>query len=251
MQRTLLIDDEAAARLRMGHLLEKYANDITIIGEAQNGTMAVEKINTLRPDLVFLDIQMPDFNGFEVLSQLTHTPKIVFTTAFLQYAVRAFDVHSLDYLVKPISEDRFAQTMLKVKSTTWQQSAPNFQQLRQLFEQLQPEKAPFALTVKKGDRIILLRFEEITHLQAEDKYVTIHTLGGEKYLSDLSLNQLSDKLSDQFVRVHRATIINQRLILEAKRFFKNRFILTLRDGKGTNIRSSATYYRAIREVLGV
>lgn len=247
----LIIDDEAAARLRMRQLLTTYPNDFQIIGEAYNGLTAIGEIERLQPDLVFLDIQMPDINGFEVLAALSYQPMVVFTTAYEQYAIQAFDVHSVDYLVKPIEESRLQKTIQKLTQFHGKSSPTDGQKWRQLLRQLQPEKEKFALTIKNRDRIILLRFEEITYLEALDKYVTIHTLGGQEYLSDLTLNELTQKLGANFIRVHRSTIINQDFILEAKRFFKGRFIITLRDGKGTNIRSSASYLGAIKSALGI
>ena len=116
---------------------------------------------------------------------------------------------------------------------------------------MQAPKPSFALTIKKGDRLILLRFEEITHLQAEDKYVTIHTLNKGQYISDFTLNELTHKLGDSFIRVHRSTIINRDFVFEARKFFKGRFTITLRDGKGTNIRTSASYAADIKKLLGI
>ena len=175
---------------------------------------------------------------------------LFFTTAYEQYAIQAFEEHSVDYLVKPIESSRLFKTIEKLHKFQGQQHT-DLKRLHQLFEQLQPKKEPFSLTIKKGDRIILVRFDEIIYLQAEDKYVTINTQNGNKHLTDLTLNELSGKLSNQFIRVHRSTIINTIFILEAKRFFKGRFIITLRDSQGTNIQSSASYAVEIKQALGI
>jgi len=249
--KVLIVDDESAARIRMRQLISEYATDFQIIGEAYNGMNAIHQIESLRPDLVFLDIQMPDKNGFEVLAALSYQPMVVFTTAYEQYAIQAFEVHSVDYLVKPIESVRLAKTIQKLNSFHTPIPQLNYRNLANIFQQLQPKKEPFSLTVKKGDRILLLRFEEITYLQAEDKYVTIHTVDGTKHLSDLTLNELVQKLGPSFMRIHRSTIINQDFILEAKRFFKGRFIITLRDGQGTNLRTSAAYSEEIKQTLGI
>lgn len=249
--KVLIIDDESAARLRMRQLIAAYPSDFQVIGEAYNGTNAIQQIEQLRPDLVFLDIQMPDINGFEVLSALSYQPMVIFTTAYEQYAIQAFEVHSVDYLVKPIENERLAKTIEKLHKFHTPSPELDYRNLATIFKQLQPKKEPFSLTVKKGDRILLLRFEEITYLQAEDKYVTIHTVDGAKHISDLTLNELTQKLGQNFMRVHRSTIINQDFIVEAKRFFKGRFIITLRDGQGTNIRSSAAYSEEIKQTLGI
>ncbi len=249
--KVLIIDDEPAARLRMRQLIGESSADFQIIGEAFNGTNAIQQIEQLLPDLVFLDIQMPDLNGFEVLAALSYQPMVIFTTAYEQYAIQAFEVHSVDYLVKPIEKERLAKTIQKLHKFHTPSIDLDYRNLATLFQQLQPKKEPFSLTVKKGDRILLLRFEEITYLQAEDKYVTIHTVDGAKHISDLTMNELTQKLGQNFIRVHRSTIINQDFILEAKRFFKGRFIITLRDGQGTNIRSSAAYSEEIKQTLGI
>ena len=194
---------------------------------------------------------MPDKNGFEVLAALTYQPMVIFTTAYEEYAIQAFEVHSVDYLVKPIERERLAKTIQKLHDFHSSSPPLDYRNLATLFQQLQPKKEPFSLTVKKGDRILLLRFEEITYLQAADKYVTIHTVDGTKHLTDLTLNELTEKLGQNFMRVHRSTIINQAFILEAKRFFKGRFIITLRDAQNTNIRSSASYSEEIKQTLGI
>ena len=247
----LIIDDEGAARLRMKQLLSTYPADFQIVGEAHNGITAISRIENLRPNLIFLDIQMPDKNGFEVLSELSYQPMVIFTTAYEQYAIQAFEVHSVDYLVKPIEVKRLGKTIEKLHQFQGFSNEADLKKLVDLFQQLQPKKVPFSLTVKKGDRIILVRFDEITYLEAEDKYVTIHTIVGAKHLTDLTIQELTQKLSNQFIRVHRSTIINTAFILEAKRFFKGRFIITLRDGKGTNIRSSASYVDEIKDTLDI
>jgi len=249
--KVIIIDDESAARLRMRQLLANYTTEFEVIGEAHNGKIAISSIEKLQPDLVFLDIQMPDKNGFEVLAALSYQPMVIFTTAYDAYAIQAFEVHSVDYLVKPIEANRLAKTVQKLKQFQGNLPTGNNQKWEQLLAQLQPKKEKFALTIKNGDRIILCRFEEITYLEAADKYVTIHTVGGQKHLSDFTLNELTQKLGVNFIRVHRSTIINQDFILEARRFFKGRFIITLRDGLGTNIQSSASYTSVIKLALGL
>ena len=249
--KVIIIEDESAARIRMKRLLEKYQQDIQIIGEAKNGQDAIQKIENLKPDLLFLDIQMPDLNGFEVLAALSFQPLVVFTTAYQSYAIQAFEVHSVDYLVKPIEEYRLEKTIYKLQKFQSPNHSFEMNKLKQLFSQLHPKKEPFSLTIKNGDRIILLRFDEITHLQAEDKYVTVYTINGKKHITDLTLHSLTQRLTNSFIRIHRSTIINTDFILEAKRFFRGRFIITLRDKKGTNIRSSASYESAIKSALGL
>ena len=249
--KVIIVDDESAARLRMRQLLANYESEFQLIGEAYNGLTAITQIENLQPDLVFLDIQMPDKNGFEVLAALSYQPMVIFTTAYEDYAIQAFEVHSVDYLVKPIEASRLAKTIQKLKQFQGSNQPDNNDKWQKLLAQFQPKKEKFALTIKNGDRIILLRFEEITYLKATDKYVTIHTIGGQRHLSDLTLNELMEKLATNFIRVHRSTIINQDFILEAKRFFKGRFIITLRDGQGTNIRSSASYSAVIKLALGL
>lgn len=250
--KTLVIDDEPAARRLMKSLLSEFSESIEVIGEAGNGREAIEKIHTLRPDLIFLDIQMPDLTGFEVIEQLNYKPNIIFTTAYEQYAIKAFESFSIDYLLKPIKEERLEQSIRKLNEFG-KIPGPGIDVsgLQDIIRQLQTPPKATALPVKIGDRIILLRFEQIAYMEAEDKYVYIHTSDGVKHLTDHSLTTLSEKLPAQFYRIQKSYIINKDRIREMHRHFNGRYLFILDDKNGTRLTSGRTYNEAIRTEFGL
>ena len=173
---------------------------------------------------MFLDIQMPGLNGFEVLQQVTHLPVVVFTTAFDQYALKAFETNSVDYLLKPIEAGRLAQTISKVIRLSVKPDKGQIDKFIELAKQLKPKKEVTAFPVKVGDTIHLVRLGEVAYMEAKDKYVTLHTLVGKEYLTDLSLKTMEEKLPANFVRIHRAFTINQDHLLEISKYFQGRFV---------------------------
>ncbi|MBI5371815.1 MAG: response regulator [Sphingobacteriales bacterium] len=250
--KAIVIDDEPAARRLMKNLLAEYRDTVDVIAEAGNGREAVEKIQALRPDLIFLDIQMPDLTGFEVISQLSYKPNIIFTTAYEQYAIKAFESFSIDYLLKPIKEERLEQSIQKLKDFG-KIPGPGIDVggLQDIIRQLQTPPKATALPVKIGDRIILLRFESIVYMEAEDKYVYIHTLEGNKHLTDHSLTTLAEKLPAQFFRIQKSYIINKDRIREMHRHFNGRYLFILDDKAGTRLTSGRTYHDSIRSEFGL
>src|SRR5258708_9101820 len=174
--KAIIIDDEPAARRLMRNLLQEHTDIVEVISEAGNGREAIQKIEELNPDLIFLDIQMPDLTGFEVIEQLVHKPNIIFTTAYEQYAIKAFETFSIDYLLKPIKEERLKQSLDKVKQFGRINRSFNLAQLHEIISQFQAPQKATALAIKTGDRIILLRYENITYFEAQDNYVFVFTL---------------------------------------------------------------------------
>lgn len=244
--KAIIIDDEPAARRLMKSLLQGYSDLVEVTGEASNGREAVTLTDSLCPDLIFLDIQMPDLTGFEVIEMLKHKPYIIFTTAFEQYAIRAFETFSIDYLLKPIREERLAQSMEKLRRFGKPGGIIDAEALQQMISRLKAPQHPTALTVKTGDRINLLKFETISYLEAQDKYVFIHMIDGQKHLTDQSLSQLEEKLPPQFYRVQKSFIINKERIKEMHRHFNGRFLFTMDDKNATRISSGRTYYESIK-----
>jgi two-component system, LytTR family, response regulator len=244
--KTILIDDEPAARRLMRNLLHDYKETIEIIGEAGTGQEAVQKIEELNPDLIFLDIQMPDLTGFEVIEKLSRKPNIIFTTAYEQYAIKAFESFSIDYLLKPIKEERLRQSIEKLKQFGRLNSSINIAGLQDIIRQFQAPAKTTALTIKTGDRIILLRFENIVYLEAQDKYVFVYTADGQKHLTDQSLAALCEKLPSQFYRIQKSYIINKDRVKEMHRHFNGRFLFLMDDKAGSRLTSGRTYYDAIR-----
>jgi two-component system LytT family response regulator len=249
--KTVVIDDEPAARRLMKSLLLEYSDLINVIDEAGTGAEAIQKIETLKPDLIFLDIQMPDLTGFEVIEKLQHKPNIIFTTAYEQYAIKAFETFSIDYLLKPIKEERLQQSIEKLKQFGKADSPINISGLQQIIQQFKTPQKATALPIKTGDRIILLRYDNIAYLEAQDKYVLVFTNDGQKHLTDQSLTALSEKLPPQFHRIHKSYIINKDRIKEMHRHFNSRYLFVMEDKSGTRITSGRTYHDAIRSEFGL
>ena len=220
--KAIVIDDEPAARRLMKNLLHEHNEIVQVIAEAGNGREAIQKIDELRPDLVFLDIQMPDLTGFEVLEQIQHQPNVIFTTAYEQYAIKAFESFSIDYLLKPIKEERLKQSLEKLKQFGRLNQSLNLNGLQDIIRQFQAPAKATALPIRTGDRIILVGFEQIAFLEAEDKYVFIYTVDGQKYLTDQSLSSLIEKLPTQFYRIQKSFIINKEKIREMHRHLNGR-----------------------------
>lgn len=249
--KAILVDDEPAARRLMRNLLEDHAAVIEVIAEAGNGREAIEKIESLLPDLIFLDIQMPDLTGFEVLEQLKHKPNIIFTTAYEQYAIKAFENFSIDYLLKPIKEERLQQSIEKLQQFGRLNQTINVNGLQEIIRQLHTPQKATALPIRTGDRIVLLRYENICYLEAEDKYVFVHTVDGQKHLTDQSLTVLSEKLPGQFYRIQKSYIINKEKIKEMHRHFNSRYLFIMEDKNSTRLTSGRTYHDAIRADFGL
>jgi two-component system LytT family response regulator len=248
----IIVDDEPAARRLMKSLLAEYPDVINVVGEAGTGSEAIARIEELKPDIIFLDIQMPDMTGFEVVERLAgRKPNIIFTTAYEQYAIKAFETFSIDYLLKPIKEERLRQSIDKVKQFGRLNQAIDISGLQEIINQFKTPQKATALPIRTGDRIVLLRYENITYLEAQDKYVFIFTLDGHKYITDQSLSTLCEKLPDCFYRIQKSYIINKDKIKEMHRHFNGRFLFVLDDKEGTRLTSGRTYYDQIREEFGL
>ncbi|SOD14531.1 LytR/AlgR family response regulator transcription factor [Pedobacter xixiisoli] len=244
--KTIIIEDEQLARQRLKRLLNNYS-EIEIIAEAENGAQGLALINKHQPDLIFLDIEMPILNGFEMLAQLTENqPKVVFTTAYDQYAIKAFEEGSIDYLLKPIELERLDKTIAKLKQTNLAKPAIA---IEDLLQQIKGKPTAKTLTVKLGDRILLIKFEDIVHIQAEDKYVFLHTADGKKHLTDYTLSTLEEKLPEDFLRIHRSDIINTNHITEIRRGFNGALVFVMSNGeKVTSSRSNSESLRQRFEI---
>ncbi|WP_113638821.1 LytR/AlgR family response regulator transcription factor [Nubsella zeaxanthinifaciens] len=244
--KTIIIEDEQLARQRLKRLLNNYS-EIEIIGEAENGQLGLQLIESLRPDLIFLDIEMPVLNGFEMLAKLKENlPKIVFTTAYDQYAIKAFEEGSIDYLLKPIELERLDKTILKLKQSNLAKPAIA---IEDLLQKIKGKTNLKTLTVKLGDRILLIKLEDIIHAQAEDKYVFLHTADGKKHLTDYTLSNLEEKLPEDFLRIHRSDIINTNHITEIRRGFNGALIFVMSNGaKVTSSRSNSESLRERFEI---
>lgn len=232
--KTLLIDDEPLALDRLERLLQPYKDNLEIIGRASNGAEAVEKIETLKPDLIFLDIQMPEFNGFEVLEQLTHQPWIIFSTAYDEYALKAFATNSIDYLLKPVDPERLKKALEKLQLLTRSEADSFHSQLQNLLAGFKPT-ATKRLQVRAGNHIRFLNVKDIFFFQAEGKYVAAHTFNNV-FLLDETLNQLEAQLSaEDFTRIHRSALINLNHLAEIVREFPGSYRARMKDRPKTEL----------------
>ncbi|GAB4051383.1 LytR/AlgR family response regulator transcription factor [Spirosoma litoris] len=253
--RTILVDDESLAISRLKRLLDKHRDMVEIVGEASNGAEGLTLIEAERPELIFLDIEMPLLNGFEMLSRLTFMPMVVFATAFNQYAIRAFEENSIDYLLKPIEAERLNRTIQKIRSLVERSDAiqttqnPMTESVMRLLAQMQPKKEIYSISVKTGDKIKLIPLSDIAYFEAEDKYVFLSTMDGQKFLTTYTLTTLNEKLPDTFIRVSRSVMVNRHKVAEIHRHFDGKFMLAMNDKKGTKVTSGSTYGDAVRQLM--
>ena len=249
--RTLIIEDEEPARMRLLKMLEMFPERIEIIGFATNGEEGLEKINQWDPDLIFLDIQMPYMNGFEMLSKLEKAPMIIFCTAYDEFALQAFETNSIDYLLKPVKKERLEKSLEKLekfKPSLGKNEMFNF--LKSIEAQhIKPKLT--SLTVKSGKKILLLKLNEILYFKASDKYISIFMNKGEEYLSDQSLQSLEAQLPANFKRIHRSVLINSDFIREVHPYFNSRLAFVLEDIARTKLISGRYYKKEIKEWIDI
>ena len=223
---TLIVDDEPLARAGLRDMLDAV-EWVTCVGEAANGPAAVQALDTLRPELVFLDIQMPGLLGTDVLRRVTHRPFVVFTTAYAQHAVTAFELGALDYLLKPFGPDRLAATLERVKAAIGEPTPhPALDRLSEALRQ-----GPMSrLFVRTGGAIVPVPVTEVGWFEARGDYVAAHA-GPSRHLVHLSLNRLETRLDPKrFVRVHRTHIVNLDHVKTFQRLGKDRLVAELKDG---------------------
>src|SRR5216117_1146340 len=244
--RALIVDDEALARERVRTLLAA-APGVEILTECTGGREAVEAILEHQPDLVFLDVQMPDLDGFQVLEALgdDQLPAIVFVTAYDEYALRAFDVHAVDYLLKPIEPERFARTLARVRETLGDKSD---RRLAALLDALATRDLPLdRLVIRTRGTVSFLKPSEIDWVEADGKHVKLHA-GRETHVVRQQLKRLEPRLAPHgFVRVHRSAIVNVDRIKELEPWFHGEYVVILKDG--TKLTSSAAHSEALHRIV--
>lgn len=245
MKKVIIVDDEAPAR----ELIRQYLGDypeMIIVGECNNGVDAVKLINTFQPDLVFMDVQMPGMNGFEVLDRLTEVPEIIFSTAYDQFALDAFEVNAVDYLLKPYTRSRFAKALAKVQDPA---ASPYLAQIQRLAESLKGQTTTqYAqkLFVQTGNKLLAVNVPDIIWLQAEKDYTWLVT-AEKRHLSSHGLGQLEQKLDpQQFLRVHRSSILNLQFIREIEKQ-PSGYDVVMQNGD--LVRVSRSYIDAIKQRL--
>jgi two-component system LytT family response regulator len=238
MIRVLIADDEPLARERVRDLLAQRS-DVAIAGEARDGEEALRLVHELTPDLLLLDVQMPGLDGFEVLAELERPPAVVFVTAYDEYAVRAFEVHALDYLVKPFHRARFHEAIDRA-------IAKPATDLRALLAELRPSHLT-RFVVRSAEEISFVRAADVTWIESAGNYVRLHTAAGERIVRT-SLRELESRLDPAvFVRVHRSAFVNLDFVQKLEPYFHGEFVITLRDGE--RLTSSRTYSARLRTML--
>jgi two-component system LytT family response regulator len=249
----LVVDDEPLARERLTDLLRDEAA-VTLLGECADGAAAVDAIQRLSPDVVFLDVQMPGIDGFEVIDQIPveRLPLVVFVTAYDRYALRAFEVHAVDYLLKPFDRQRFSEAIARARMHLAQRDLGSIQaRLLALVRDLSPAAGPprsDRLVVKSGGRIFFVRSDEIDWVQAEGNYVRLHR-GAESHLIRETMTALEGWLDPQrFYRIHRSSIVNIERVRELQPWFNGEYRVLLQDG--TKLTLSRGYRDKLQERLG-
>jgi two-component system LytT family response regulator len=247
--RALIVDDEPIARRGIRLHLESQP-DVEIIGECVNGLEAISAIESQSPDLVFLDVQMPELNGFDVLEAIgpERVPCVIFITAYDQYALRAFEVHALDYLLKPYGSERFLEALARARIQIQRESMGD--RLLDLLTDLKNRQSyTERVVIKSAGRIFFLSVEEIDWIESADNYVQIH-VGRESYLLRETINGLEKRLDpSSFLRIRHSTIVNVKSIKELHPLFSGEFAVIMRDG--TELVSSRRYRKRLISFLGL
>ena len=239
MKKVLIADDEKAGR----QLIKEYLQDfpeLILIGEVNNGVDAVKEINEFKPDLVFLDIQMPGFTGFEVLTRLEEIPNIIFSTAYDKYALQAFEVHAIDYLLKPYTKERFTKSIEKLNQTT--------EKVGSLTQSLLMDKTeyPERVLVEKKDKLITIAVADIIWIEAYGDYSKLHT-ALDILVSNYGISALEEKLNPKsFLRVHRSSLINLNKVKELHKYGKS-YDITMENNE--IVRVSRGYMDAIKKIM--
>ena len=241
MRKVIIVDDEKAGRHLIGEYLKDYP-DLIVLGEANNGVDAVKIINEFKPDLVFLDIQMPGMTGFDVLKHLEELPQIIFSTAYDQYALKAFEVHAVDYLLKPYTKDRFkiaVDRLFQSKETNKAEGLTN---------SLLMESAnyPAKILVQSQNKLVTVAVEDVIRIEAFGDYSKLIT-EDKTYLSNYGISTLEEKLNPAiFIRVHRSSIINLNKVKELNKYTKSYDVVMQNDDV---VRVSRGYMDNIKKLM--
>ena len=251
--RVFLVDDEPLALRRLARLLDQTGR-VEILGSATDPEAAIEQVSKLSVDVLFLDIEMPGLNGFELLARLAVQPIVIFTTAYDRYALRAFEVNSIDYLLKPIEAEHLRRALDKIERLRGSESRP---ELGRIFEQLaaslRPKAAeyPDRIASRLADRVQLIETARITHFYAKDK-LTYAATAEKDYVVDWSISEIEQRLDPKkFIRIHRSTLLNLDYADELHSWFAGGVVVRLKDEKRTELTVARDRVRALKERLGI
>jgi two-component system LytT family response regulator len=239
----VIVDDEELARGLVREMLRKHP-DIEVLAECANGFEAVKAVAERKPDLLFLDIQMPKLDGFEVLELIDEEVAVIFVTAYDSYAMRAFDVHAVDYLLKPFGEERFEAALARARQRMGQKMSP----AAELAAAARPP-AQFLerIVIKDGTRVHVIPAGKIDYLEAQDDYVSVHS-GGKCYLKQQTISSLEGALDpSRFIRIHRSYMVNLERVVKMEPYTKESRVAVLADG--TQLPVSRAGYARLVELL--
>lgn len=242
MLRAVIVDDEELARAFLRELLRAHP-DIEIAAECANGYEAVKAVSEAPPDLLFLDVQMPKLDGFEVLELIDPGPAVIFVTAYDQYAMRAFDAHAVDYLLKPFTAERFERALERAKARLGEHRLPT-----EVAAARPPAERPQRIVVKDGPRVHVIPLDKLEYAEAQDDYVALHS-GGKSYLKQQPIASLEASLDPaRFIRIHRSAIVNLERVARIEPYGKESRIAVLQDG--TRLPVSRSGYARLMEAMG-
>jgi two-component system, LytTR family, response regulator len=242
MIRAVIVDDEELARAFLRELLGAHP-EVEIVAECANGFEAVKSVTETSPDLLFLDVQMPKLDGFEVLELIEPGPAVVFVTAYDQYAMRAFDAHAVDYLLKPFGPDRFERALERAKARLGELRLPT-----QVAAARPPAERPQRLVVKDGTKVHVIPLDKLDYAEAQDDYVALHS-GGKSFLKQQPIASLEAALDPaRFIRIHRSTIVNLERVARIEPYGKESRIAILHDGARLPVSRSG--YARLMEAMG-
>ena len=239
----IVVDDEAPARALVREFLGAHA-DVRLIAECANGFEAVKAIAELKPDLVFLDIQMPKLDGFEVLELIGTDRAVIFVTAYDEYAIRAFDIHAVDYLLKPFGAERFEIALQRAR----QRLGGKLPSPTELSSSARPPAQPLErIVVKDGTRVFIIPVAKLDYAEAQDDYVALAT-EGKKHLKQQTISSLESVLDpSRFLRIHRSYIVNLEKVAKVEPYSKDNHMVVLSNG--TQLPVSRSGYARLREFL--
>jgi len=242
--RCLIIDDEALARgLVKAYLKEEQ--DVEIVAECADGFEGIKAIQEHQPDLIFLDVQMPRISGLEMLELIEKKPVVIFTTAFQEHAIRAFELNAADYLLKPFTKERFLQSLEKAREKI--SRGPSSADLNQVIQQHAQENKPGRIVVKTATAIKVIPLEQVLYLEAQDDYVMVYTREG-KFLKQQTMKFFEQVLDPhRFLRIHRSYIVNVNEVLRIEPMDKTSYLMILKDNSRLPISRSG--YSLVKKVL--
>ena len=247
MTKVIIIDDEAPARDLIRHCLQAFP-DIEIAGEADNGFAAMKLIRELNPQLIFLDVQMPKLTGFEMLELMDHSPEIIFSTAFDQFAIKAFELNAVDYLLKPYSKERFDAAMQKAlaRIQSGKSAQPELQTFRNTLASTSGTLSRIA--VKDRQQIHVVPVADINYIEADGDYVKIHTRD-KAYLKEKTMKFFEENLPQQFIRIHRSCMVNVNDVAKIELYEKESYRVHLKNGE--ILKASSNGYKTLKRAVSL